>query len=75
MEQELQTTSSELPDSELVMGSLQVLHDAGCLTEKSFSGKPMGKLSRCRMDAGYLKRAKMSKSLAKSGGKESSVEM
>lgn len=37
MEQELQTTSSELPDSELVMGSLQVLHDAGCLTEKSFS--------------------------------------
>ncbi|CAE7652914.1 kidins220 [Symbiodinium necroappetens] len=68
MEQELQTTSSELPDSELVMGSLQVLHDAGCLTEKSFSGKPMGKLSRCRMDAGYLKRAKMSQSLAKSGG-------
>jgi len=36
MEQELQT-SSELPDSELVMGSLQVLHNAGCLTEKSFS--------------------------------------
>eukprot|EP00439_Symbiodinium_sp_Y106_P024945 s3127_g3.t1 len=35
MEQELQT-SSELPDSELVMGSLQVLHNAGCLTEKSF---------------------------------------